>query len=77
MQKETSKMIYKSYEEYVEATLKHYKNKPVDANLMVISKKDFDKFNGVIEFGAGSKDLVNKYRGCDCAECKCKGNQNG
>jgi hypothetical protein len=70
-------MEFKSYEDYVGATLEYYTNKEFsNPSIMVLSEKDFNKFNGIIEFGAGSLSLTNKYNcGPKCqskCNCSCK-----
>ena len=64
-------MKFNSYEEYVEATKKHFEGKTltIPADLMILPKSSFDRFGGVIEFGAGGKDLVNKPK-CN-GDCNC------
>lgn len=59
-------MTFDNYEEYVKATTEYYTKKGFkNPSLMVLPEKDFEKFKGVIEFGAGSEELTNDY-GCNC-----------
>ena len=62
-------MKFESYDEYVKATEEYYKNRElsIPAELMILPEDLFNIFNGVIEFGAGSMDLVNKETGCTCS----------
>ena len=66
-----NKMKFESYDQYVEAAKIHFNGKllGVPSELMILPKNLFDKFNGVIEFGPGSKHLLNKK--CD-GNCKCE-----
>ena len=60
---------YTSYKEYVEAAKEFYKNRKnlkVPIELMIITEEAFDTFDGVIEFGPGSANLVNQESGCKC-----------
>lgn len=62
-------MKYNSYKEYVEDAKKFYKNRSglkVPVERMILSEELFNLFDGVIEFGPGSKDYVNKESGCTC-----------
>lgn len=63
-------MKYLSYEDYVKDTKEFYKDRKlsVPIEFMILSKEYFDIFNGVIEFGAGSKNLTNKPK---CNNCTC------
>lgn len=59
-------MQYASYEEYVKDAKEYYSKKDIkiSSDLLILPEKLFNNFGGVIEFGPGSKDLVNK-------KCKC------
>ena len=59
-------MKYNSYAEYVEDAKKYYSDREltIAKDLMILPENLFNSFGGIIEFGPGSKDLVNK-------KCKC------
>jgi len=60
---------YDSYEEYVEAAKKYYEKRDglkVNVDLMIMTKEVFDLFDGVVDFGPGSSDRVNREDGCRC-----------
>jgi len=61
-------MKFNNYKEYVDATKEFYKDRDltIDPALMVLTKDVFELFDGVIDFGAGSVDLVNQKDGCKC-----------
>lgn len=68
-------MRYKNYDDYVKATMDFYEKREIkiNKNLLILPENIFNKFNGIIEWGHGSTNLVNK---CDCKEdcgdkCKC------
>ena len=66
-------MKFENYQEYVNATKEHYSSKKLTINpdLMILPEDIFNKFNGIIEFGAGGKNLVNKPKAkCD-GNCSC------
>jgi hypothetical protein len=52
-------MKYESYEEYIKDAKEYYKDHKLSSDLLIISEKQFDLFNGVIEFGPGAKKLCN------------------
>lgn len=62
-------MKYESYEQYVDACKSFYKGRElkIDSDLMILPEKLFNSYKGLIEFGPGSKLLVNSEI------CKCKG----
>ena len=67
-------MKYNSYDEYVIAAKEYFSGREmkVATDLMILPENLFNNFGGIIEFGPGSKDLVNKPAcKCDCKE-KCK-----
>ena len=69
-------MKFNSYAEYVEMSKKYFseKNLTIKPELMILPEEIFNHFGGVIEFGAGGKELVNKPKcggKCNC-EVKCE-----
>ena len=64
-------MKYNSYEDYVKDARTYFEGRElkVPVELMILPKNLFDSFCGIIEFGPGSKNLVNKCK-CNCSE-KC------
>ncbi len=67
-------MKYNSYEEYKTAALDYYSKKDIKINveLMILPEALFNTFDGIIEFGPGGSNLVNKPKHtCKC-DCKVK-----
>jgi hypothetical protein len=67
-------MKYNSYAEYVTDAETYFSKKDlkVPVKSMILPEALFNNFNGIIEFGPGSKNMVNKCDGnCKC-EVKCE-----
>jgi len=65
-------MKFNNYQEYVEASKEHFKYSKltVPVELMILSENIFNHFDGVIEFGAGAKQLLNQKSKCN-GNCNC------
>ena len=59
-------MKFDSYDDYVEATKKHYSGKDIKipVEIMILSEKMFDLFKGNINFGVGCRE--------NCENCTCE-----
>ena len=60
---------YSSYKEYVEDAKDFYLKREglsVPVELMIVTEEAFNLFDGVIDFGPGSSDHVNRENGCQC-----------
>ena len=67
-------MKFSSYDDYVVKTKKFYETRdlkiPIDH--LIVSREVFDFFDGVIEWGVGSRCLINSDQSCTCNEdCDC------